>query len=265
MANEATTTLEIYGLPEFGGEVEGEVLAEKFAAFMRGLVEADLASNGVRRHRFVVTNLIKSSAIATVQERARVSKPSTHSAALYYSNALRDVRENKPTARRLPVRLVRTFGVLGRGLGKRFYAANVLQDGEPVVNIDKLFAENAARVLGDIKAETKPLAFTGTAYGTFDGVLKAADFRPALKRGVLWLTAGNTSIEINISNIELEEVAEALERRCRVSGLAHYDGLSGLPRLVDVNSIEPIEPGGGLARWRGAFDLPLYHESWGDN
>lgn len=267
MTEGATTTLAIEGFPEFRGNVDGEVFADKLAAFMKGLALSDLAANGERRHRFVIAELAIGSAIATVVERPVIGRPATRSGAEYYANAMREVRGNTARARLLPLTLVKTFARLGRGAEKNFAAGKVSFQHEPVAAIDPFFSLSVERILADIaKLDAPPLAFIGTAFGTFDGILKEADYRPSKKSGYFWLTAGNVPLRVTIDKLSLEEVGAALDRRARISGLAHYTGKSGLPSLVDVHKIETIQPGDSLARWRGSFDIPKRASNdWGDN
>jgi len=164
--------------------------------------------------------------------------------------------------------LVRTIATLNRGVGQRFEFGEIKADTGKVIRIDKFLAERAERVLADMRRkEGAALAFEGTAYGAFDGILRAVDFQPAMKRGTLRLTAGDLPIICNITNVSLEEITVALEKRAVVYGLAHYDGKGGLPKLLDIQRIEVVSAGGELNRWRGAFDIPddQPDEGWGEH
>lgn len=142
------------------------------------------------------------------------------------------------------------------GNGKVVEYGEIKVGDQKVIRIDPFLASRAERVLADIKRQdAEPFSFEGSAYGSFDGILRAVDFQPAMKRGIIRLSAGDVAVQCNITGVPIEEISAALERRAVFYGLAHYDGKKGLPRLVDIQRIELVPSGSGLARWGGAFDI----------
>jgi hypothetical protein len=266
VARDGKLTLTIHGLEAFHGDVDGEVFAEKFSAFIHGLAAADKAANGERRHKFVISDLVKNTATATVSERGYKSGVFSRSGIAFYEAGLDEIRLDTPAARLLPLELVQSVATLNRGVHKKFEFGEIKGEGANVIRIDSFLASQAERVLADIKRKDPvQLTFAGTAYGSFDGIMKAVDFQPAMKRGVLWLSAGGMPIQCNITNVALEDVRAAVESRCVVYGLAHYDGKSGLPKLLDIHKVEVIASAGSISQWRGAFEFDDSDvESWGD-
>lgn len=258
MRKDGNLTLTIHGLADFNGEVDGEVFAEKFSAFIKGLAISDETANGERRHKFVIAALIKNTATASIAEyQTKSGGHPTHSGIDYYEAGVEEVRLDSPAARLLPLELVRTIVTLNKGVGQRFEFGEIKAETGKVIRIDKYLADRAERVLADMRRkEGAALAFEGTAYGSFDGVLRAVDFQPTMKRGTLRLTAGDLPIVCNITHVSLEEITASLEKRAVVYGLAHYDGKGGLPKLLDIQRIEVMSATGDLNRWRGAFEVP---------
>jgi hypothetical protein len=260
-------TLTIHGLVDFHGEVDGEVFAEKLSAFIRGLAIADTAANGERRHKFFVADLVKNTATASLQERLFRTGAENHSGIEYFGEGVDQIRGDSQSARLLPEKFVSEIVKLNRDAEKKFQFGEIKRENGEVIRIDQFLAERAERVLKDIKrAEEIGVEFEGVAYGSFDGVLKAIDFQPEMKRGVLWLSAGGRPINCNITNLALDDVTAAVEKRCVVYGLAHYDRKSKLPRLIDIQKVELVpQHNGDLARWRGAFLIEPQSDNWGDH
>lgn len=261
-------TLTIHGLDAFNGEVDGEVFARKFSAFMKGLALADLMANGERRHQFMISALVKNTATASVAEREFKAGPPRVSSVGKYEDSIEEIRRDSAAARLLPSDFVRTVATLNKGVGSKFEFGEIKiarGDGN-VIRIDSFLAERAAKVLRDIERQAGSVGrFAGTAFGSFDGILKAVDYQPEMKRGILRLTAGGLPIQCNITNVAVEDVADALEKRAVAYGLAHYDGRGGLPKLLDIQRIEVINRVGDLSRWRGNFEVPDADEDWGDH
>src|SRR6185312_9623263 len=150
MAASGHITLTIHGLADFHGEVDGEVFAEKFGAFMRGLGLADEIANGERRHKFVITDLVKNTATARLAEyQTKSGGPATRSGVGAYEGAVDEIRRNTATARLLPMEFVRSVVALNRGVGQRFELGEI-KFTDNVIRIDAFLAEQAERVLADI-------------------------------------------------------------------------------------------------------------------
>ena len=106
-----------------------------------------------------------------------------------------------------------------------------------------------------------PTWFEGTACGSFDGEVRAVDLRGALPEIKLILSAGGKEIDCVCRNIDIETIRTALNRRVRISGLAIYDGKSGLPRRIEASELEIVQGAPDFARWKGAFE-PFEIEPW---
>lgn len=263
MADDSKITLTIHGLVEFHGEVDGEVFAEKFSAFIKGLTVSDEAANGERHHKFIVADLKKNTATATVAERPFRTGEAVQSSVDYFEAGINEIRADSAVARTLPETFVRSIVRLNRDVAKRFEFGEIKRGTGTVIAIDTFLADRAERVLEDIQRRAKEaLSFKGKAFGAFEGLLRAVDYQPVIKTGILRLAAGGKPIKCNIGNVDVDIVANALEKRATIYGLAHYDGKTGLPALIDVHRIEVFETGQGLKRWRGVFDIEV--ESWGD-
>jgi hypothetical protein len=52
-------TLTLHGLDQHNQDVDGEVFARKFTAFMRGLGKSDAFANEGRWHKFLISDLRK--------------------------------------------------------------------------------------------------------------------------------------------------------------------------------------------------------------
>ncbi|AVF03904.1 MULTISPECIES: hypothetical protein [Devosia] len=257
MADGRDITLTIHGLVEFNDEVDGEVFAEKFSAFMRGLAASDIAANGERRHQFIIGDLRKNTATAQIVERKNKVAAITHSGASYFEQAIDEIRRDSQPARLLPLKVVESVVTLNRGVGRSFQFGEIKVEGDNVIRLDPYLAAQAEKVLADIKKlEGKPAYFAGMALGSFDGTLRAVDFQQAQKTGVVRLSAGDLPLTCDISRVPLEEIAAALEKRAVFYGTARYDGKSGLPRLLEVRRIEVVPKGEGLVRWQAAFEAP---------
>lgn len=107
--------------------------------------------------------------------------------------------------------------------------------------------------------------YKGTADGSFDGTVKAADLRGALPQITLVLTAGGAQLECICRADDIETIRSALDRRARVYGRAIYDGTGGLPRRVEVRKIEVASDNRDFTRWRGAFEPFELEPDWVDD
>lgn len=264
MAESRDITLTIHGLVEFNDEVDGEVFAEKFSAFMRGLAASDIAANGERRHQFIIGDLRKNTATAQIKERKIKVAAITYSSAGYFEDAIEEIRRDSQPARLLPLEVVKSVVTLNKGVGRSFEFGEIKVGGDNVIRLDSYLAAQAEKVLSDIKRmESKPAYFEGMALGSFDGTLRAVDFQQAQKIGVLRLSAGDLPLTCDISRVSLEEITAALEKRAVFYGTARYDGKSGLPKLLEVRRIEVVPKGDGLVRWQAAFKAgPSDDQDW---
>lgn len=266
MADENKITLTIHGLQAFGGEIDAEVFAEKFTAFLKGLASSDEAANGAKVLKFILSDLRKNTATAVLSERqAKPTSEPINSGIDFFADSLSLIRENSPKARRLPKLLVEQVVLLNKGVTKRFEFGEIkFRDREPLL-LDKFLEERAKRVLSDIKdAETNLGFYAGDVYASFDGVLKAVDFQTAAKRGTLRLSIGEVPILCNLSGVDIKDVREALDQRARFYGRAAYDSGHPFPTMFDVTKIEVIPDGSGLQGWRGSFAGLNDDAGWGN-
>lgn len=256
----------IHGLEAFHGEVDAEVFAVKFSAFMKGLAESDEEANGSRSHKFVLTDLRKNTATAELIERKmRATDVPLASGIAYYADGIAEIRANSPRARLLPKALVESVVALGSGVKKKFEFGEIKMPDGKVLLLDAFLEERARRVLADIKSKSDDFGlFEGIAFGSFDGVLKAVDFQQDTKRGTIRLSAGGLALTCNITDVSIDEVRSALDQRARFYGRASYVSSDPLPKLLDVRRIEIIDDGLGLSRWRGSFNIPIEEDGWGD-
>ncbi|MBX4858774.1 hypothetical protein HJA86_02030 [Rhizobium bangladeshense] len=257
----------IHGLEAFHGEVDAEVFAVKFSAFMKGLAESDEEANGSRAHKFVLTDLRKNTATAElIERRIRATEAPLNSGIAFYAYGIEEIRANSPRARHLPKALVESVVALGNGVSKKFEFGELKMPDGSILLLDAFLEERAKHVLADIKNKSTDLGlFQGIAFGSFDGVLKAVDFQQDTKRGTIRLSAGGLPVACNITDVSIDEVRSALDQRARFYGRASYGGSSPLPKMLDVRKIEVIEGGLGLSRWRGAFDIQIDEGGWSDS
>ncbi len=259
MGDRDELTFKFYGSDQFNRDADGELFARRFFKFMQGLHEADKAANGRRVHRFLISDLHRSSASASVREQLTAADHARPQSSFdYYEGALVAVRNDSPVARDLPIKLVKYFVDISNGSGG-FVGAEVRRERTGVViHIDKILEERAKRVLGDIdRQQTGALPlYRGAAYGAFDGRLRVLEDRDGADRVTIKLTAGGKEIECTVIGIDPEELGRAYKRRCIVRGLAHYSGEHGLPERIDIREIQVVERAEGLDAWRGSFNLP---------
>lgn len=267
VARAGSITLTIHGLVAFNDEVDGEVFAEKFSAFMKGLASSDEAANGERRHKFVISDLRKNTATAAISERPIKSVQGMQSGAEYYERSLEEIRQDSPAARLLPTSVVKSIASVSKGASEKFEFGEVKIGEDKIIRLDAFLFERAERVLADIKRKSaSPFAYRGGAFSSFSGVLRAIDYQPTMKRGTIRLSAGDVPITCNIGKVPIEHIKEAIERPAVFYGLAHYDGISNLPTLFDIQFIELPNPGKGLARWGGKFSISQDDEErWDSN
>lgn len=255
MSGEDEATLTIHGLQAHNEAVDGEVFAEKLKAFLTALAIADSTANGTRRHKFMISALEKNTATASFKEHLAFNGPPPLSSVSFYEDGLNKIYTANPAARSLPKNFVKQVAILNRGVGKTFDFGEVKFSKSNVVRIDDHMRHQAVTLLNALDRIEKDAStyFKGSAFVSFDGVLKAVDLRGDIKTALLILTAGGAQIACNITDIDSDQLREALDKRATVNGLAQYRGESGLPSRIDVRDVKVIADGCGLGRWRGAF------------
>ena len=106
MSDADELTLTIHGLDVFNRDVDGELFARKFFKFMQGIAEADTAANGKRRHKFLISDLKKNTATASVREQVVTGTEQTKSSFDFFEDGLSAIYEDAPRARSLPLHIV---------------------------------------------------------------------------------------------------------------------------------------------------------------
>ena len=277
MAERLELTLTIHGLDGFNQDVDGEVFARKLAAFMRGLAAADKAANGKRRYKFLITNLSRNTATASLREQVSVKGVQPDSGFRYFVSGVESIYKNTPQARSLPESFIKQMVSLGRGVERDFAFGEIKTNANFAIRIDDFFAARAEAVLDDVSDEISVLeieeyrrnqqGFSGVSLTSYDGVLKAVDLRGTTQKATLVLTAGGEQIDCVVNALNVDKLREALDRRVLAYGMAHYEKTSGLPVRLDIKNVRllPKRAASNLAKWRGQFKIPdnvLEEEAW---
>ncbi|MCJ2063507.1 hypothetical protein MKK63_12400 [Methylobacterium sp. J-088] len=257
MSGEDEATLTIHGLQAHNEAVDGEVFAEKLKAFLTALAIADVSANGARRHRYMISALAKNTATASFREHLVSNGPPPLSSVDYYRDGLGKIQRGDPSAKDLPKNFVKQVALLNRGVGKNFDFGEIKFSKSDIVRIDDLMRHQAVTLLNQIERAEKSTRsyYKGQAFVNFDGVLKAVDLRGEIKTAYLILTAGGRQIDCVITNLDSEQLRDALDKRAIIGGLALYRGDSGLPSRIDVRAARVITEKRNLSRWRGAFAI----------
>jgi hypothetical protein len=100
------------------------------------------------------------------------------------------------------------------------------------------------------EAAPQQVWFRARLTAPFEGAVKEVDLRGALPEIKLMLGTGTRRSLASCRNISVERIRSALDRRVRVFGRAVYDGKSGLPRRVEITSIDPIASGHDFTEWK---------------
>jgi hypothetical protein len=226
--------------------------------------------NGKASHDYVITDLKMGSALVELREQ-QIAPPSL----MLRGTGISAFDDCMDAIRIGSIERAQEFGrcpnyvsQLARGSGHRFGYAELWVDREPPVRVDEFLLEQTRKVI-DRPELIKAMAasqkwYEGIALGSFDGVVKGVDLRGALPEVKLILTAGEKEIDCIFRNVEMDRIREALDRRVRVEGTAHYDGNSGLPRRLEVSSINTVSEPGNFSRWKGAFE-PFVAPEWEDD
>lgn len=256
-----TITLALHGLKADNDFVRADVFAKKLSAFIQGLIVADKMANGGKRlHTFVVEDLEKSSAIASIREKPRTSRARPQASAVRaWDRSARAIYNGEASARHFDRRFVKSVRTLSAGTDKVFDHAEVRlgeDAADRVLRIDEYLQRQSTDVLRAIATDTeakRAAAYKGIATGSFDGMLQVMDSRGQVLRAQLITTAGRTAIDCVVPKALTQEFADSFDHRVRIEGTAHYDGERLLPVRVDVRAITPIKEDADLRRWRGTF------------
>lgn len=258
-----TITLALHGLKADNDFVRADVFAKKLSAFIQGLIVADRMANGGKRlHTFVVEDLVKSSAIASIREKPRTSRARPQASAVRtWDRAARAIYNGEASAKQFDRRFIRSVRTLSAGTSKVFDHAEVTvgdDRSDRVLRVDEFLQHQSVEALRGIASDAevkRAIAFKGVATGSFDGMLQVMDSRGQVLRAQLITTAGRVAIDCVVPKTLTQEFADSFDQRIRIEGTAHYDGERLLPARVDVRTITPIKVSADLRRWRGAFTI----------
>ena len=79
------------------------------------------------------------------------------------------------------------------------------------------------------------------------------------------MTAGGAEIECTYNEHIAAAIVPTFDVRSRVEGWAHYDGISALPRRLELISATPLKKSADLERWKGAFQIqPSDTDEWAE-
>lgn len=267
-----TITLALHGLQSDNELVRAEVFAKKLSAFIQGLIAADKAANGGKSlHTFIVEDLKKSSAIATIREKQRTRVQPQYSAVQAWERGARAIYNGDPSAKSLGTAFVKSMRTLGAGSAKVFDHAEVSVGSKPeaakILRIDDYIRRQANEVLDNVDTNAdaiKTNAFKGVVVGSFEGILQLIDSRGPgqVLKATLVTTAGHVQIECVVPKQLTQSYTNSFDQRVRVEGLAHYDGKNLLPARVDVRNITAVRVNADLNRWRGAFAIDTEANGW---
>jgi len=247
--------------------VPASIFAHKLTILLRALRAADAAVNGTVKHDYVISDLQMGSALVELREEdvPKFRRVESRSGVGAFDDCIDAIRRGN-------VERARTFGKcpvyvaqLAKGAGHRFGYAELWIAYESPLRIDELLLEQTEAVIEGPKyrpqLEVSRQWYKGIAQSTFEGEVKEVNLRGALPEGKLILTAGGIELDCVFREVNIEQIREALDRRVRVGGTAYYDGRSGLPRRIEVTSLNPITEPSDFTRWKGAFE-PFEPPDW---
>ncbi|SRR5579883_128808 len=240
--------------------VPAATFAHKLILLVRALKAADRAVNdGTQTHDYTIATLKTSSPLAILQEEPIVRRRRV----LYGASGTEAFDACLAAINAGNTDLVDRYGKcpeyiskLAEGSGRQFGYGELWVNQQHLVRVDSLLVEQAKAVARSpsIAKPAQQKWFKGTVRGTFDGYVKEVDLRGALPEVKLVLTGTTQEIDCILRGFEVEQIREVLNRRVRVEGDVLYDGRSGLPRRISVNSIKPAREDVDFSKWRGAFE-----------
>lgn len=259
-------TLTIHGLDRDERDVEASVFAAKVREFISALSAADRHVNKSKRHRYLVIDLQHGSAELTLAERPiNADAPSSPSVPTFLEAMDAAYRNNATAFHRLNG-LGRSIAKLCKDAGDKYAFAEITSAYLPSpILIDPQVSRQVQRLLAETATEvTPPTMFRGQAEDSFDGDIKEIDLRGKIPKGKLVLSGGRKEIDCVFPSMTINELRALIDRRVWVDGLAIYDGISGLPGRIEVQSVRAIGMGEGLRRWQGKLQPPESEPEWGD-
>lgn len=270
MAEKKTLTFRMHGLAQERNSVDARQFALKLSALVRGLRKADNLGHGRNCLDYLISDLRMGSAEASIVERQASTKyPARISAIAKLHEVAIAVSQGAGSSLNGSADLLPALRGLSSYASKEFSHIEVFIDEneETAVRVDSFFAEQVVAAREAIKSASmrdKRHYFKGRVRTTLDGTLKAVDHRGTTKLAVLVLTAGGAEIECAYNEQVAPDITPSFDKRCRVEAWAHYDGVSAIPRRLDLVSATPTKVDADLSRWRGAFSIPDSEDEWAD-
>ena len=152
---------------------------------------------------------------------------------------------------------------LATGAQKRFGYAEVWTGPKRVYRVDNFLHDQAIAASAVRKATeiANDQWYRGSVFGSFDGHVQFVDTRGELPEIKLTLSAGHQEIDCVCRSDQIEQIGASINKRVRIHGRAIYDGTSGLPRRVEISSIEPVASDVDFTKWKGSFK-PFLPSPW---
>lgn len=259
MPTTAEVKFMIVGLHENADRVLARVFSKKLDALVRALEAADTATNGGRRHEFVIANLSAASpASATLAEQVVSRKHVTTPPIEAFGVCINAVNSGRASVDSLYLDIIPHLMTLAKGVEDDFDRGELTVNGNETVLVDHVFLKRVSALIDqpDDEIDHQHLWFSGEAIGTFDGQILEVDVRGTVPKAILRLTSGKKDIPCLCPGISAEQIGNLLERRVEATGRAVYDGTSGLPIRLEMTSTPKIvKPDVDFSRWKGSLEI----------
>jgi hypothetical protein len=257
----------VHARPNDRDMVSASVFADKLAILIRALKEADrISNNGVRVHDFKIVKLSSSAPTALLGEFPLPKMEGRFDLAPAigtFETCVDAIIAGEEERARSFGKCATYVSRLASGSPARYGYGEIWTPDKKVRRVDEFMHDRAMEVISPKSVIREPESqwFKGAVYGSFDGEVRVVDTRGALPQIKLILSAGGMEIDCVCQPQHIEQIGESLNKRVRIYGRAIYDGSGGLPRRVDVETIELVTPAGDFARWKGAFK-PFVPDLW---
>lgn len=256
MPHQHDTTFTLHGLDIDGRIVRANVFVLKLGQLISALRATDKIANGGHAHDFMLQDLRQGSAEVTVRARPRHTRQPLHSPISCFEDASMAVYNgDRGSVSRLSRVIVQKIHTLSTGANKKFAHAELSFPDETVLRIDDYLLHRAEDVVADPHGDQldQLQSYRGSAFNTFDGILKEIDSRGVMLRGKLVLVPSASEIDCVMNKDRVPDARESFDKRVVLNGIARYDGRGGLPVRLDVHNIRAVKRSGDLAKWKGAF------------
>ena len=221
--------------------IPAALLKKTFTAFLSALTTAGKEIGGKpNSFEFFIKDLKMRSNVLELEERT-VSRVSGSPIALLKSMMLATYRSQPDQIDSDPV-MAKCISRLAKLVNADYEIKASFADEE--VPIDTFFASQAKRFAENAGKKTdRPLFFVGPAIGTFDGYLKAIDYRGTTWSGYLVLHGGrNIQIQCIFDKSKgSNEINQHGNKKVSITGTAIYTGESALPERIEVREIRGID------------------------